>query len=134
MAPKTPPGQTRGQIFNFLRKQLLQGLPPTVREVQRTFGFRSTQTAGEHLEKLVSEGTLKKEQGKSRGYRLPHESGTEPFTAVPLLGRVQTGALTTALEEPDGYVPVQSSSGSDELFALNSTQLAKSRFETLILS
>lgn len=118
MAPKTPPGQTRGQIFNFVKQQLLQGMPPTVREVQRTFGFRSTQTAREHLEKLVSEGKLVKEQGKARGYRLPAGFGVEPFAAVPLLGLVQAGALTTAIEDPDGYVPVQDNRGGDDLFAL----------------
>lgn len=118
MAPKTPPGQTRGQIFNFVKEQLLKGFPPTVREVQRVFGFRSTQTAREHLEKLVTEGKLAKEQGKARGYRLPSIPGTEPFIAVPLLGRVQAGALTTAFEDPDGYVPVQGTHDRSELFAL----------------
>jgi len=118
MSPKTPPGQTRGQIFNFVREQLLKGLPPTVREVQRVFGFRSTQTAREHLEKLVSEGKLTKEQGKARGYRLPSIPGTEPFIAVPLLGRVQAGALTTAFEDPDGYIPMQGNRDSRDLFAL----------------
>ena len=106
MSPKTPPGQTRAQIFRFVRERLLKGLPPTVREVQRAFGFRSVQTAREHLETLVAEGKLDKEPGKARGYRLPEESGGS-FALVPLLGRVQAGALTTAVEDPDGYVPVQ---------------------------
>ncbi len=118
MAPKTPPGQTRGQIFSYVRQQLLQGMPPTIREVQRVFGFRSTQTAREHLEKLVREGKLVKDQGKARGYRLPESEGARPFAAVPILGQVQAGALTTAVEEADGYVPVDGIPAHDEMFAL----------------
>lgn len=117
MAPKTPPGQTRGQIFSFVRERLLRGQPPTVREVQHAFGFRSVQTAREHLEGLVSEGKLGKEPGKARGYRLVSELGSPP-ALVPLLGRVQAGALTEAVEDPDGYVAVQGHVASDELFAL----------------
>jgi repressor LexA len=117
MAPKTPPGQTRGQIYSFVREQLLRGQPPTVREVQHAFGFRSVQTAREHLEGLVSEGKLGKEPGKARGYRLVSELGSPP-ALVPLLGRVQAGALTEAVEDPDGYVAVHGYVASDELFAL----------------
>ena len=117
MAPKTPPGQTRKQIFRFVRERLLAGRPPTVREVQEAFGFRAVQTAREHLEGLVSEGKLNKEPGKARGYRLASRFGAQP-TLVPLLGRVQAGALTEAVEDPDGYVAVQGHVAGDELFAL----------------
>lgn len=118
MSPKTPPGQTREQIFRFVRERLLNGLPPTVREVQAAFGFRSVQTAREHLETLVADGKLSKNPGKARGYRLPEESGAAAFALVPLLGRVQAGALTTAVEDPEGYVPVQEPDAGYALFAL----------------
>ncbi len=118
MAPKTPPGQTRGQILGFMRERLLSGQPPTVREVQQAFGFRSVQTAREHLEGLVQDGKLTKEPGKARGYRLPLKTGAKPPRWVPLLGRVQAGALTTAVEDIDGYVAVQSQGQGDDLFAL----------------
>ena len=67
---RTPPGQTRERIFRFVRDRLLGGLPPTVREVQEAFGFRSPQTARQHLEALVDEGRLAKRAGQARGYRL----------------------------------------------------------------
>ncbi len=118
MSPKTPPGQTRGQIFGFMRERLLLGQPPTVREVQQAFGFRSVQTAREHLEGLVQVGKLTKEPGKARGYRLPPKTGASPPRLVPVLGRVQAGVLTTAVEDIDGYVAVQSHEKGDDLFAL----------------
>ena len=52
---RTPRGETRERIFRFVRKHLLEGRPPTVRDVQRAFGFRAVQTAREHLEALVAE-------------------------------------------------------------------------------
>ncbi len=118
MAPKTPAGQTRNQVFRFVRDRLMQGVPPTVREVQEAFRFKSVQTAREHLEKLVSEGRLGKRDGVSRGYHLPDEADIPTRFAVPVLGRVQAGALTEAIAHPDGYIGVDGRSGAEELFAL----------------
>jgi repressor LexA len=114
---KTPAGETRERIYQFVRGRLLRGLPPTVREVQEAFGFRAVQTAREHLEALVAEGRLEKRSSRSRSYRLP---GTEavPTVLVPLLGRVQAGDLSTAVEDLEGYIPYESSTG-EELFALH---------------
>jgi len=116
---RTPPGQTRDRIFRFVRERLLRGLPPTVREVQEAFGFRSVQTAREHLEGLVGEGRLDKEEGKARGYRLPAGRGRgSPTILVPLLGRVPAGAADTAVEDLEGYLPIRSRRSPDDLFAL----------------
>ena len=116
---KTPAGQTRKRVFEFVRARLLAGEPPTVREVQRAFSFRAVQSAREHLEALVAEGRLEKAPGRARGYRLPARvSRTGPVRMVPLVGHVQAGELTTALEEPEGYVAVSSRLPANELFAL----------------
>jgi repressor LexA len=116
---RTPPGQTRERVFRFVRDRLLKGLPPTVREVMQAFGFRSVQTAREHLEALVKEGRLVKDKGKARGYRLADGSGSfRPLQLVPLLGRVAAGALDIAAEDHEGYIPIESRHPSEELFAL----------------
>ncbi len=124
---RTPAGETRKRIFEFMRHRLLAGDPPTTREVQEQFGFRAVQTAREHLEALVAEGLLAKarSQGRgqarsqARGYRLPAllEQATENCL-IPLLGRVQAGGLTTALEDPEGLLPIHSRFSEKELFAL----------------
>ena len=90
-----------------------------MREGQHSFGFRSVQTAREHLEALVACGRLSKEKGKARGYRLA--AGLQPnlpTVLVPLLGRVSAGSLDAAVEDLEGYVPVQSRYSSGELFGL----------------
>ncbi len=106
-------GATRERVFQFVRDRLLAGDPPTVRDVQEMFGFRTPQTARYHLEKLVSEGRLLAARGKARGYRLLEQidqlnqlSMPSPPRWVPVLGRVQAGQLTTATEELDDYVPM----------------------------
>jgi len=113
---RTPTGETRERVYRFIRERLLHGLPPTVREVQEAFGFRAVETARQHLDVLVAEGKLSKRPGRSRGYLLP--AAELPAVFVPVLGRVQAGQLSTAVEDPDGYVPVESRLTSDELFAL----------------
>jgi repressor LexA len=37
---------------------------------------------------------------------------------VPLLGQVRAGSLTTAVEDLEGYIPVESKFSQDDLFAL----------------
>lgn len=114
----TTPGETREKIYRYVRGRLLLGRPPTIREVQRRFGFGSVESARAHLEALVAQGRLDKEAGRARGYRLPG-GGARPTILVPLLGRVQAGDLTAAIEDPQGYLPIPSHRPADELLALN---------------
>lgn len=114
---RTPAGQTRDRVFRLVRDRLLAGSPPTVREVRDAFGFRSVQTAREHLETLVREGRLLKQPGIARGYRLALDGGP-PTSSVPLLGRVAAGALDAAIEDCMGYIPVQTRHPASKLFAL----------------
>ena len=127
MSPKTPPGETRESIYQFMRDRLLEGKPPTVREVQARFGFKAVQTAQAHLEQLVAEGRLAKEfgehKGRARGYSLPASSvdSAGPTSFAPLLGRIQAGGLQAAIEERESMIPVQRGgrrAKSEQLFAL----------------
>ncbi len=112
----TKPGATKNRIYQFMRRRLLEGQPPTVREVQREFGMRAVQSAKNHLDALVHEGLLNHQPGKARGYRLP---GQAPAGAlIPLAGQVQAGPFNVAIENIEGYLPVHSVASSDSLFAL----------------
>lgn len=113
---RTPRGITRAKIREFMRKRLLAGDPPSVREVQQAFGFQAVESARAHLRALVQAGELVHLPGRARGYRLPDRLGESAL--VPLLGRVQAGALTEAIEDPEGYLQVQESEEDAQLFAL----------------
>lgn len=116
---RTRAGQTRDRVFEFVRGRLLAGDPPTVREVQQAFGFRTPHTARYHLERLVSEGRLAAARGRARGYRLPSGGAqTAPAGWTPLLGRVQAGRPTEAAEDLEGYVPAPAGRSEEGLFAL----------------
>lgn len=114
----TPPGETRERVWRYMRDRLLAGRPPTVREVQRHFGFQAVESARQHLAALVAAGRLVQEEGKARGYRLPGPAAS-PKVLVPLLGRVAAGGLQEAIEDPQGYLPIESRRAADELLALN---------------
>ena len=115
----TPPGETRKKVYEFVRERILNGTPPTVREVQRAFGFRAVQSARQHLEALVAEGKLVKTSGKARAHRLPERGGSGSLQLIPLLGRVQAGELTMALQDPEEYIPVRKARSDErQLFAL----------------
>lgn len=93
-------GEAREQVFEFVRRRLLEGESPTVREVQQALGFSAVQSAQQHLESLVGEGKLARTE---RGIELPQMPA--PAQLVPLLGRVQAGAPVLAAENIEGYLP-----------------------------
>lgn len=112
-------GTIRSEVLAFVRGRLAAGSPPTVREVQQAFGFKAVESARQHLEALVAEGSLAKSPGRSRGYRLPVGSGPElNVRLIPQLGRVQAGGLREAIEDPEGWLAVEGPTAGEEMFAL----------------
>lgn len=112
----TKPGVTRNRIYQFVRKRLLDGEPPTVREVQAAFRMRAVQSAKSHLDALVEEGRLIKMPGKSRGYRLP--AAVQPSQLAPIVGHVPAGPFNIAVEDIEGYIPVQFNADEHTVFGL----------------
>lgn len=105
------------KIYEYTYNRLQSGDPPTIREVQRAMGLKAVESARAHLEALVEEGRLIKRATRSRSYALPPElwSATK---SVPIVGQVQAGALTTALEDIEGYIQSERVRHGEELFAL----------------
>ena len=116
--PRRPHGVSRELVFQFVKGRLLAGDPPTLREVQEHLGFAAVQTARDHLHHLVEDGRLIKLEGVSRAFRLPTDETLPPTHLVPVLGQVQAGAPTLAVEDIETYIPVQSNYPAEELFAL----------------
>jgi repressor LexA len=93
----------RKRILAYVRRRILEGQPPTIREVQDAFGFAAVESARQHLRALVASGELRHIDGQARGYALPY---TQHFArqAVPILGAVQAGNPTTAQEHSEGFL------------------------------
>jgi repressor LexA len=82
-------------VLDFVRDHIAaEGLPPTLAEIARAFGFRQARAAQKHLLALETKGHLTLLPGKARGIRLPaatpRPARDEPLT-LPLLGRVAAG-------------------------------------------
>jgi repressor LexA len=103
----TPPGRTRERVYRYVRQRLLEGRPPSIREVQVAMGFRAVQSAMEHLDRLVEAGRLLRDDGRARSYRLPagiHPTGTvlvPVFRRVPEYLRPESGRATSPSEGED---------------------------------
>ena len=110
-------GLTNSQqtVYDYLIKTLPSGVPPTVREICRATGLRSTSTVHAHLKTLERLGYISRDAGLNRSI---HIEGTEPTSQVPVLGRVTAGMPILAVEDIEGYLPFPQKSGK-ELFALH---------------
>ena len=86
-------------ILDFVAARIEgEGLPPTLAEIARAFGFNQTRAAHKHLLALEAKGHLSLLPGKARGIRL---HGRNHFgrlkqrsdsLELPVLGRVAAGA------------------------------------------
>jgi repressor LexA len=77
-------------ILEFVVEHLArEGMPPTLAEIARAFGFNQVRAAQKHLLALAAKGQLELLPGKARGIRLPGR-GDAPLR-LPVLGRVAAG-------------------------------------------
>lgn len=91
------------------------GFPPTVRDMCRDLGIKSTATAYDYINRLKDMGYLEKAQNKKRAVAIRSESSVR----VPLLGTVTAGQPILATENFEGYYPLPSAEfHGDNLFML----------------
>ena len=104
------------KILDYLRERSQDGLPPSVREICAATGLKSTSTVHAHLKVLEENGFISRDAGLNRAI---HISGVERSVQVPVLGRVTAGLPILAVDDIEGYLPVnESQSRGRELFAL----------------
>lgn len=103
-------------VLKFIYKAIkINNLPPTVREIASHFNFSSTGTVRDYLKALVNKGYIRISANKSRAIELVREA----LFSIPILGKVQAGLPTLAVEEIEGYLDLDSLVFSDEsTFAL----------------
>jgi repressor LexA len=106
-------GLTRRQeeILEYINNSIHdRGYPPTIREIGKQMGIRSTNGVNDHLKALERKGFLTRDDLKSRALRPVGVNDDEDvdvdFVEVPLLGRVAAGAPILALEDATDTVKV----------------------------
>ena len=91
------------RLYNYIHECIEQnGYPPTVREICRELGFKSTSTAQYYLKKLEESNRITF-GGKNRAISL-----TDKKTAhfIPVVGTVTAGQPVLAVENVESYYPL----------------------------
>lgn len=110
----SPQNQKQIDVYNFLVRELSGGLPPTVREICRATGIKSTSTVHAVLEALEEQGLITRDAHNSRAIRITAASDS---SFVPVVGRITAGQPILAVEEIEDYIPYPQKD-SKSLFAL----------------
>ncbi|MFW5857500.1 MAG: LexA family protein, partial [Planctomycetota bacterium] len=80
------------EVLAFLAGEIRrEGRPPTLRELAAHFGWRSDNSARQHLRLLRRKGVIAYDEGVARGIRLRGAAGAPEVREVPLVGRVAAG-------------------------------------------
>jgi len=107
-------GLTRRQeeILEYINASIQErGYPPTIREIGKQMGIRSTNGVNDHLKALERKGVLTRDDLKSRALRPVGQNDDvdfddDGFVEVRLLGRVAAGAPILATSETADTVKI----------------------------
>lgn len=115
------------KVYDYIAKSLKEnGYAPSVRDICRDLGYKSTSTVHMYLNRLDMFGYISKVDGKSRAVKINNEEAPT-VSAIPLLGVVTAGTPILAAENFEGYVGYIGR-GANDLFAL------RVRGESMILA
>ena len=104
-------------IIKFIDKGIKEnGYPPSVREIGKAVGLKSTATVHAYLAKLAEKGYIKKENQKGRALRLIKGGAEEPkpkdfyqgkeMVEVPVIGKITAGEPILAVENITDTFPI----------------------------
>lgn len=103
----------REEILAFLNEFIADnGYVPSIREIMKAVGLKSTASVQYHLEALNRNGNINMEGNKKRAITLPAGSRGKQ---IPIVGVVTAGLPILAIENIEGYIPWD---GPDNCFAL----------------
>ncbi|MBA2245033.1 MAG: repressor LexA, partial [Gemmatimonadetes bacterium] len=83
-------------IVDSLKRNTYQ---PSIREIGKRFGIKSTKTVSEHLQSLAEKGHIERDASRSRGVRLIGVDLAPNLLNVPYYGRIAAGEPALLREE-----------------------------------
>lgn len=100
-----PPRQK--QVIEFIRDYVTKHeYPPSLRDIAAHLGVSGNVSVIGHLEALERKGYIRRDAGNSRGIALVR--GKQPEIAqVPIVGVVRAGVPSLAVEDIEGYYPME---------------------------
>ena len=108
-------------IYEFLKDFTSQkGYPPTVREICKAVGLKSTSSVHGHLKQLEKEGLIKRDPTKPRALEIVDSVIKKEMINVPIIGKVTAGLPILANEniEDSFPLPVDYVKHNNDLFML----------------
>jgi repressor LexA len=86
-------------LIDYLRRNTYQ---PSIREIGRRFGIKSTKTVSEYLQSLADKGYIEREASRSRGVRIVGLELQNPRTvSVPFYGKIAAGSPALIRDSAD---------------------------------
>jgi len=94
-------------VLDYIERSIAdRGYPPTIREIAKHMGIRSTNGVTDHLKALERKGLISRDQARSRAIQPVHLHGS--WIDVPIIGRIAAGAPILARENIEDTVKVDS--------------------------
>ena len=88
------------KVIGFIKSWLEgKGYPPSIREIGKGVGLKSTKAVKYHLDNLVAKGQLTRKPYHARTLELKKE-----LLGLPLVGRIAAGAPILAVENIEEYI------------------------------
>ena len=95
------------QIYKVIKEQLMKkGYPPSVREIGKEVGLKSSSTVHGYLNQLEAAGLIRRDPTKPRAIDLLEDKPWERTVNVPLVGTVTAGVPILAQENIEDYFPL----------------------------
>ena len=104
--------QKQVEILLYIKSEIQrQGYPPSVRDICKGVGLKSTSTVHGYLEKLEAQGYIRKDPTKPRAIEILERHDNELLISkktmdVPILGKVTAGEPILAVENIEDTYPV----------------------------
>lgn len=112
------------EVLDFIRERMTSsGLPPTYREIQQHFGYKSIGTVQDHLKALKKKGALKeiartKTRQRARGMLPTDHTPPEEIRQLSIYGEIAAGPTRESEQLELGKLTVPAHQAKGAAFAL----------------
>lgn len=101
------------QVLDYISSFISEhSYPPSIRDIQKHFGLKSTKGVKDHIDRLVEKGYLHRTDGAARALEVVGRSSS--VRTVPVVGKVAAGLPLLADENIQDYLPVSKSIARSE--------------------
>ncbi|MGI6580033.1 MAG: transcriptional repressor LexA [Saccharofermentanales bacterium] len=99
--------ETAEKIYRFIVEYITENTySPSVRDICRGVGVKSTSTIHNHLNRLQDDGRITYSDGKRRAIVVPELELKTEIRQAPLIGKVTAGSPILAIENIERSIPI----------------------------